>query len=90
MKKIQLKKAPRFKTSEQEAEFWEKHSTADFDLLAVDPEEVMTELKAHHQAKQNVTLRLESELMRRLKKKAHRAGIKYQTFVREWLWRAVA
>lgn len=81
---------PRFKTAEKEAEFWETHSAADYHLVPVDVDEVLNEMKARHRAKRNFTLRVESELMRRLKRKASRAGVKYQTFVREWLWRAVA
>ncbi len=82
-------KIPRFKTPDQEAIFWESHSAADYPLIPTDVEEVLTELKARHQEKQNVTFRLEPELMKRLKRRAQRAGVKYQTFVREWLWRAV-
>ncbi len=90
MKQKKIKKIPHFKTAEQEAEFWEGHSAADYDLFPSDVDEVLDELRARHQEKQNVTLRLEPELMKRLKKKAERAGVKYQTFVREWLWRAVS
>ncbi len=76
--------------AEKEAEFWETHSAADYHLAPVGVEEVLEELGAKHRQKRSVTLRLEPELMKRLKKLAHRAGVKYQTFVREWLWRAVA
>lgn len=90
MKNLRLKKAPRFKTAEREAEFWERHSAADYQLFPTDVEEILEELKARHQEKRNVTFRLEPELMSRLKRKAKQVGVKYQTFVREWLWRAVA
>jgi len=85
-----LKKVPRFKSAGQEGEYWETHSVADHQVAPVEMDEVLAELAARHRAKQNVTLRLEPELTKRLKKLAHRAGVKYQTFVREWLWRAVA
>lgn len=84
-----LKKIPKFKLPEQEAEFWESHSVADYQLFPSDVEEILKELKSRAKPKRNVTLRLELELMNRLKKKAKSVGVKYQTFVREWLWRAV-
>ena len=85
-----LKTTPHFKTAEKEAEFWEKQSAADYALIPVDVSEVLNELKAKHQPKKNVTFRLEPELMDRLKQMSKKVGVKYQTFVREWLWRAVA
>ena len=85
-----LKTTPHFKTAEEEAEFWEKQSAADYALTPVDVSEVLNELKAKHQPKKNVTFRLEPELMDRLKQMSKKVGVKYQTFVREWLWRAVA
>ena len=90
MRKHQTRKLPVFKNPEQEAEFWETHSAADYALAFVDVDEVVEDLKARHRPKQNVTFRLEPELMKRLRQKATKAGIRYQTFVREWLWRAVA
>lgn len=85
----QEKRMPRFKTAEQEAEFWETHSAVDYRLISADPTEVLADLKRQHQKKKNVTLRLEPELMRRLKGRAKKVGVRTQTFVREWLWRAV-
>lgn len=90
MKKKAPEKIPVFKNAEQEAEFWDTHSAADYGLFPADADEILAELKAGHQQKRNVTLRLEPELMNRLRRKAQRMGVKYQTFVREWLWRAVA
>lgn len=86
---IRLKKVPSFKSSEKEAEFWERHSAADYQLFPADVDEVLGELRARGQTKNNVTFRMEPELMRRLKRRAKVAGVRYQTFVREWLWRAV-
>lgn len=88
MKQEKLK-IPRFKTAEQEAEFWESHSAVDYCLVPADPAEVLADLRKHHQKKKNVTLRLEPELVRRLKGRAKKVGVRTQTFVREWLWRAV-
>lgn len=87
---MKAKKAPNFRDTDQEAAFWEAHSAADFNLQPVSVEEVLEELKARHQHKKNVTFRLEPELLKRLKKQAQKMGVKYQTFIREWLWRAVA
>ena len=88
MKQKKLK-MPQFKTVEQEAEFWESHSAANYHLASADPVEVLTDLKNRHRKKRNVTLRLEPELMKRLKSRAKKVGVRTQTFVREWLWRAV-
>lgn len=89
MTRRKLKKIPPFKTAEEEAEFWGNHSLVDYQIVPADPEEVLAELRTRHQKKRNITLRLEPELMTRLKKRAKRVGVRTQTFVREWLWRAV-
>lgn len=83
------KRIPKFRSAEQEGEFWERHSTADYQLCSVTAEEVLAELKARHQSKKNVTFRLEPTLIQRLKHRAKQMGVKYQTFVRQWLWHAV-
>lgn len=84
------KKIPTFNKIEDEATFWETHSIADYPLIPIDADELLEDLKSRHQKKENITFRLEPELMQRLKEKSKKAGVKYQTFVREWLWRAVA
>ncbi|MBI3540740.1 MAG: hypothetical protein HY073_01120 [Deltaproteobacteria bacterium] len=88
--KSRLKKVPHFKSVEREGEFWEGHSVSDYAVFPTDVDEILDELKMRHQEKQSVTFRLEPELMHKLKKRAKGIGVKYQTFVREWLWRAVA
>lgn len=88
--KTKPKKVPQFKKPEEEAEFWENHRIVDYQLFPTDVDEVFNELRAKSSAKQSITFRLEPELMKRIKRRAKKSGVKYQTFVREWLWRAVA
>ncbi len=53
-----LKKIPKFKLPEQEAEFWESHSAADYQLFPSDAEEVLKELKARAKPKRNINYAL--------------------------------
>ncbi|MBI2930488.1 MAG: hypothetical protein HYY16_02460 [Planctomycetes bacterium] len=83
-------KLPRFRTVEEESAFWDTHSPLEFgEWEAVPYETVCEELGAREGAKRAVTLRLERELVERLKRVARRSGLKYQALAREILWQSL-
>ena len=84
------KTVPRFRSVEEESAFWDAHSVLDVGPWTVVPyEKVCKELGAKSEGKLAVTLRLEKELIRRLKDAARRHGLKYQALAREILWQSL-
>lgn len=84
-----MPKVPDFKTSEEEAEFWETHSVSDYwDELEQVKEELDPKLKAKIKARANlkrVTLRLSEGQIAATKRIASEKGIPYQTLMRMWI-----
>jgi len=81
---------PRFRTVEEEGAFWDTHSPLDVGRWeAVPYEQVCEDLGARKGAKRAVTLRLERELLDRLKRAARRHGLRYQALAREILWQSL-
>lgn len=82
---------PRFRSVEAESAFWDTHSFLDFgDWEVVSYKDVLRDLASRKEPKLPVTLRLERGLIRKLKQLAHRHGVKYQSLVREILWRSLS
>jgi predicted DNA binding CopG/RHH family protein len=82
---------PRFKSVEEESAFWDRHSPLDFgDWEAVPYEKVCKEMGARAEPKLPVTLRVERELLLKLKRAARRYGVKYQALAREILWQSLS
>ena len=82
---------PRFRSVEAESAFWDTHSFLDFgDWEVVSCEEALTELASRREPKVPVTLRLERDLIQKLKQVARRHGVKYQSLVREILRRSLS
>jgi len=83
-KKRKEKALPQFRSLQEEAEFWDTHDTTEFlsefeeadDVVFVRPE------------MQVVSLRLERNLVDRLKAYAQEIGIPYTTLIRMWVIRA--
>lgn len=72
---------PAFQTDEEEARFWARHSSAPYwDSMKNAPEVVFV-----GQSKQVVTLRLERDLVQRLRSIARRKGMTYSALIRSWL-----
>ena len=81
---------PRFRSLKEESAFWDKHSFLDYGKWEVVPyEEVCRDLGSSKEPKLPVTLRLEKDLVRKLKQAAGRYGIKYQALAREILRRSL-
>jgi len=82
MKKI--KSLPRFKSVEEESDYWDKKSTTDFDSEDI-TEEFLNELRNSSGHKKKITIRLDEDLIHNLKKAAKKHGVPYQRFTRELL-----
>jgi len=82
-------KIPKFKTEEEEAEFWETHSIADYwdELSRVDVE-INPKLKEKIRRRaplKPITLRLTEEQIAEAKRLADDKGIPYQVLLRLWI-----
>lgn len=88
---IQGKKPlPKFRTIEEESDFWDTHSPLDYGRWEeVSFKDVLKDLRSKGQPKRQLSLRLEPELIGRLKRLAKRHGIRYQKLARELLWKGV-
>lgn len=73
---------PEFETLEDIANFWDSHSTADYDDLG-HRVEFEIQLDAHRQPKQVVALL--PELSEKLQVSARRQGVSVETLVNAWL-----
>jgi len=88
---IRKKSIPKFSSLEQESDFWDKHSPLDYGVWEeVSYDEMLKDLKEQAERKRQVSLRLEPELIKSLKKIARGYGIPYQKLARELLKRGVA
>ena len=77
-------KIPKFRTADEEFDFWSSHDSADF---FKDTEEVQEKLEITRpkRPKQRITMLLDAGLKARLKKIAAEKGIPYQTLIQMWL-----
>ncbi|HEY77070.1 MAG TPA: hypothetical protein G4O00_13010 [Thermoflexia bacterium] len=78
---------PKFKDDREEAEFWDTHDSTEF-LEDTEPVEV-TFVDARPPKKQ-ISLRLDPDVIERLKAIAARKGIGYQTLIRMWVMERLA
>ena len=78
-----MPKIPKFKTLEEESEFWDTHSVADYwDEL----EDVKGRLIDARPAKKLVSIRFDPELITAAKRIARTKGVGYQTLLRMWAY----
>lgn len=80
-KRMSKRKLPRFKSIEEEAEFWDTHSFADY----IDEFEEVKEPIFVKPRKRVVSLRLDQETVTLLERLAEEKGLPYTTLVRMWL-----
>jgi len=73
---------PEFETLDDIAEFWDAHSTADYDDLT---HEVQFEVRLGSRAQQPQTITLLPELSETLQALAHTRGVSVETLVNVWL-----
>lgn len=90
-KAIGKKLSPRFRTVEQESNFWDEHSPLEYGVWQeVSYDEMLEDLKEQAERKRQISLRLEPELIENLKRLARNYKIPYQKLARELLKRGVA
>lgn len=75
-----MPKIPKFKTDKEIAEFWDKHSLADYE------DDLMPAAISFRKPKKEViTLRLDRPLVIKLKTMAKKVGIGYSSLARMWV-----
>jgi predicted DNA binding CopG/RHH family protein len=81
------KRIPKFETSEEEAEFWDTHSLADY---WDEWQDVKGPLIDARPAKKLISIRFDPELITAAKRIAKTKGIGYQTLLRMWAYEGLA
>jgi len=80
IKKENLKQIPKFKSQEEEREFWAKHDSADYiDWAAA---RINPDLSALKPSARSISIRLPESMISRLKEMANKQDIPYQSFVK--------
>lgn len=84
-----MKKLPRFKSQEEEAEYWMSHDTSDFWDAFEDiqtPAEVqpklLSEIRHRHEKSKAISIRLYPSQLRMAKAIANKKHVPYQTILR--------
>ena len=83
MKKSE-QKIPKFRTEEDEFDFWTSHDSAEFFNESEEVQDRL-EMSKPKRPKQRITMLLDAGLKARLKKIAAEKGIPYQTLIQLWL-----
>ncbi len=86
MKKV-IKKIPKFKTEKEEREFWQRVDSTDYVDYKTVEKWRFPNLKL---SSKPVTIRLPEILIDRLKIKAHRMDIPYQTLLKKLVFEGLA
>jgi predicted DNA binding CopG/RHH family protein len=82
-----LKKIPHFKSEKEEREFWQRVDSTEY----VDYSKIERwQFPNLRLTSKPITIRLPESLIDRLKIKAHRIDIPYQTFIKKILFEAVS
>ena len=71
---------PEFASIEEEAEFWDTHSTADYE-----DEFRPVRVRFAKNLSEGITIRLDPETLRRVRSLAHEKGIGPTTLIRMWI-----
>lgn len=80
VKKRQKDQIPEFKSYEEEANFWDTHSLADYqDQLKV------VRVKFAKNLSIPLTIRVDEKMLRKLREEAHKKGIGPTTLARMWI-----
>jgi len=82
-----MPKIPKFKTLEEESEFWDTHSAADY---WDDMEDVEGHFVDARPPKKLVSIRFDQSLITAAKRIARTKGVGYQTLLRMWAYEGLA
>lgn len=77
-----LKKIPDFKSDEEEAKFWDTHSTADYIDWSKAEETIFPNLKL---SSESISMRLPAPLLAHIKALANEKGVPYQSLMKVYL-----
>jgi len=77
-----LKKIPDFKSDEEEAEFWNTHSTADYIDWSKAEETIFPNLKL---TSESISMRIPGPLLAHIKSLANQKGVPYQSLMKVYL-----
>ena len=77
-----MSKIPTFADDRDEAAFWDVHDSTDY---LEDTEPVEMSFVDARPPKAQISLRIETETVERLKQLARRKGVGYQTLIRMWV-----
>jgi len=77
-----MKTRPDFKTEQEEREFWETHDSTDFVDWSEARLAVFPNLKPTTKA---ISLRLPEDLLAKIKVKANKMDVPYQSLIKTWL-----
>ncbi len=77
-----LKKIPDFKSNEEEAKFWDTHSTADYIDWSKAEETIFPNLKL---SSESISIRLPAPLLAHIKALANKKGVPYQSLMKVYL-----
>jgi predicted DNA binding CopG/RHH family protein len=88
--KKKLKQVPKFRTEQDEREFWNTHDTTDyFDFSKSDRVEIEFDPGIEAPVK-SISLRLPREMLNELKVLAHKKDIPYQSLIKVYLAEKIA
>jgi len=77
-----MKKTPDFKTEQEEREFWETHDSTDYLDWSKARLAVFPNLKPTTKA---ISLRLPEDMLAKIKAKANKMDVPYQSLMKTWL-----
>ena len=77
-----MKKIPDFKTEQEEREFWDAHDSTEYLDMSKAQLVVFPNLKPTTKA---ISLRLPEDLLAKIKAKANKMDVPYQSLMKTWL-----
>ncbi len=84
IKKKIFKKVPKFKTDLEEAVFWDTHSLADYYDFSKGKKGGFV-LEKDIKKEKSVTIRLQGDLIKKVKRMANKVGLSTSSFLRMWI-----
>jgi len=81
-----LKKIPKFKSEADERRFWQKADSTDYVDYSKMERWVFSDLKL---SSKPITIRIPESLLARVKVKANKLDMPYQTFIKQLIWKGL-